>query len=207
MLLVLVFALLCLSFVESFSVLPRSPFGTCGTGALYKGFRAIDGLSLHARRRNLRRHGRSSEESEPIPMLPPAGLIQPRPISEFTSGTTPLNDSPAPHVVSPKVELQYTCNICETRNSHQMSRLAYTEGVVIAVCKHCKSKHLIADNLGWHNYDGGFAGNMNIEEYMASKGRENEVKRVSSSVFELREILGRSDGPKPTSGDDRSVMD
>jgi len=67
--------------------------------------------------------------------------------------------------------------------------LAYNKGVVIAVCKGCKTKHLIADNLGWSNVLDGFDGHTNIEDYMKSKGFENEVKRVSSSVFDLERTL------------------
>jgi hypothetical protein len=64
--------------------------------------------------------------------------------------------------------------------------IAYRKGVVIALCKGCQSKHLIADNLGWTDYKGGFEGSTsNIEEFMEEKGRSDEVNRVSPDVFEL----------------------
>jgi hypothetical protein len=82
--------------------------------------------------------------------------------------------------------------------------MAYRSGVVIAVCKGCSSKHLIADNFGWNKYAGGFDydnGEMNIEMYMANRvqeARENGlgdekvndlVKRVSRDVFNLESML------------------
>lgn len=122
--------------------------------------------------------------------------------------------------VSDKFELQYTCKICDTRNNHRVSRLgvyimfrfwlaerphlmnvtthshdrraflAYRNGVVITVCKGCDSQHLIADNLGWTDYDGGFEGDTNtIEDYFVAKGQNDAVNRVSEDVFELEKLL------------------
>jgi hypothetical protein len=51
------------------------------------------------------------------------------------------------------------------------------------------SKHLIADNLGWMQYVGGFDGNSNIEDYMNDIGRGDEVNRVSQEVFELEKLV------------------
>ena len=109
------------------------------------------------------------------------------------------------NLVSPKFQIQYTCKVCSTRNSHSVSRIAYRNGVVIAFCKgkSCEAKHLLADNLGWSNYVGGFDnGETNIETYMANKAleaRENGVvdgkeendlvKRVNQDVFDLETIL------------------
>ena len=95
-------------------------------------------------------------------------------------------------IVNDKFELQYTCKICDYRNSNRVSRIAYRNGVVICVCKGCMAKHLIADNLGWHNYIGGFEGEPDIEQYLASRGREDDVKRVSPEVFELEQLLEQS---------------
>lgn len=62
---------------------------------------------------------------------------------------------------------------------------AYREGVVIAICKGCNAKHMIADNLG----SGCMDGTSNIEEYFKTKGMEDIVNRVSSEVFELEKML------------------
>ena len=48
---------------------------------------------------------------------------------------------------------------------------------------------MIADNLGWTKYLGGFNGDSNIEEYMQTHGRADEVNRVTREVFDLEGIL------------------
>ena len=65
---------------------------------------------------------------------------------------------------------------------------AYRNGVVIAVCKGCMAKHLIADNLGWSEFiPHGEA--KNIEDYMESVGKGEEVNRVTKDVFDLETML------------------
>lgn len=94
--------------------------------------------------------------------------------------------------VGRKFELQYTCNVCDTRNQHRVSRLAYRQGVVITRCKGCDSQHLIADNLGWTDYKGGFEGEINdIEDFFASQGKKDAVNRVTQEVFDLEFLLSR----------------
>ena len=67
----------------------------------------------------------------------------------------------------------------------QHKTIAYREGVVVAICKGCKSKHLIADNLGTAGLDG----DTNIEDYFKARGMEDSVNRVTQEVFELEKIL------------------
>ena len=62
---------------------------------------------------------------------------------------------------------------------------AYTEGVVVATCKGCNSKHLIADNLG----SAGLDGDPNIEEYFKTRGMEDSINRVNREVFDLEKVL------------------
>mmetsp|Transcript_6674 Transcript_6674/g.14429 ORF Transcript_6674/g.14429 Transcript_6674/m.14429 type:complete len:263 (+) Transcript_6674:208-996(+) len=150
--------------------------------------------------------------------------------------TSPLDDKPSINnpsneisisdrhqygIVAPKFQLQYTCKVCTTRNTHSVSRKAYRQGVVIAVCKGCESKHLIADNLGWSNYIGGFdfdGGETNIEEFMKNrkeeqsmeevmtrgidewKGEEDLVMRVKPEVFDLEKVLYQSPEENVSSG-------
>jgi mitochondrial protein import protein ZIM17 len=141
--------------------------------------------ALAASRRSNRRGDEDRDiasESTGIPQLPPTSSLP----KDFD--TAKLSDKP--FVANHKFQLQYTCNICETRNYHNVSRIAYRQGVVITRCKGCDSQHLIADNLGWTDYDGGFQGNKTntIEDYFA--GDENvQVSRVSTEVFELEKIL------------------
>ncbi len=157
-----------------------------------------DGSSSRPRRRNMTGMNDENDDTETdvIPCLPPIGE------SSFTGETTHQNGEvirldgtshDVCHVGSERFELQYTCNICETRNSHKVSRMAYRNGIVITVCKGCMAKHLIADNLGWTKYLGGFNGDKNIEEFMESMGRKDEVNRVSQEVFDLEQILNVHD--------------
>ncbi len=65
--------------------------------------------------------------------------------------------------------------------------IAYREGVVITVCKGCNSKHLIADNLGWTKFAGGFTdGETNIEEFLEARGEKvSKVFELVGSVVDL----------------------
>mmetsp|Transcript_20684 Transcript_20684/g.43523 ORF Transcript_20684/g.43523 Transcript_20684/m.43523 type:complete len:266 (-) Transcript_20684:275-1072(-) len=126
------------------------------------------------------------------------------------------------NLVSPKFQLQYTCKVCSTRNTHSVTRMAYRKGVVIAMCKGCGSKHLIADNLGWSNYIGGFDfdnGERDIEAYMANREEENGgedggvekdlVMRVTKEVFDLENVLYGGGGGGSSNGEEQvlSVKD
>jgi hypothetical protein len=99
----------------------------------------------------------------------------------FSASFTPSNLT-ATTFVTPKFQLQYTCNVCETRNRVLISRIAYREGMVIAICKGCQSKHWIADNL-----DPTLHAN-NIEEFFSSQGMDDKVNRVSQDVYEVERV-------------------
>jgi hypothetical protein len=62
------------------------------------------------------------------------------------------------------------------------------------VCKGCETKHMIADHLGWTDYDGGFEGDTNtIEDFLRARGEEDVVHRVTEEVFvALEKVLGKS---------------
>jgi len=66
--------------------------------------------------------------------------------------------------IPPKLELHFTCNVCDTRSIKRFSKQAYKKGVVIVRCNGCKNNHLIADNLGWFGED------TNVEEMMKKQG-------------------------------------
>lgn len=74
---------------------------------------------------------------------------------------------------SGKMQIAFTCTVCNTRNRRQFSKISYEKGIVIVECDGCSNNHLIADNLGWFP-DTGYK---NIEEILAAKGEK--VKRIS----------------------------
>jgi hypothetical protein len=82
--------------------------------------------SLHARRRSLENGGDETGESTGIPQLPAFGA------SSFSNASTedPTGHSQSPNAdsadaafVRAKFKLSYTCNVCDTRNSHMVSRM------------------------------------------------------------------------------------
>ena len=73
------------------------------------------------------------------------------------------SEIPKPKIITPsrgsqhlqleKFLMMYTCKICGGRNAQMVSKVAYNYGMVVSSCKHCKNKHLIADNEGAAGHD------------------------------------------------------
>ena len=79
-----------------------------------------------------------------------------------------------------KFMMMYTCKICNGRNAQMVSKVAYNYGMVVSSCKHCKNKHLIADNEG--KLDMPEYGKK-IEEYL--RGRGEAIQRISVTPEDL----------------------
>ncbi|XP_066295267.1 DNL-type zinc finger protein-like isoform X2 [Branchiostoma lanceolatum] len=73
-----------------------------------------------------------------------------------------------------KMQLIYTCKVCQTRSVKVISKIGYTKGVVIVKCSGCNNNHLIADNLGWFSKE---QGRRNVAAVLA--GREDQVLEYS----------------------------
>jgi DNL zinc finger len=162
--------------------------------------------SLALRRRQ---HNHEDEELQPrpdIPQLPATGSSSRKSSDSESSRTSDAVSGT--FVGSKKFQLQYTCNICEARNLHMVSRVAYRQGVVICTCKGCGSQHLIADHLGFTNYEGGFQGEINtIEDWFSAKNdTDTSVHRVSPDVFDLEKILARDTKSGSIVGDDGNLV-
>ncbi len=121
-----------------------------------------------------------------------------------TSAESATSATPAPTTtttlnigrIQPKLELHYTCGVCELRSTKQFSRVAYEKGVVIIRCGGCESLHLISDNLGWFGED------KNIEEIMRKRGEAVERGRRDADGNILLENSNSN-----TAGDDTITTD
>ena len=117
--------------------------------------------------------------------------IDPNALSYYTS-KLPLSKISEGDAKITKMQLQYTCKVCNTRNMKIISKLAYEKGVVIVKCGECSNNHLIADNLGWWP-ELQEKGIRNIEDLLLQKGET--VKRVHAEptdrveTFENLELL------------------
>ncbi|GFT44951.1 DNL-type zinc finger protein [Nephila pilipes] len=84
--------------------------------------------------------------------------------------------------IQPKLFLAFTCKICKTRIEKNISKSAYTKGVVIVTCDGCNENHLIADNLGWFP---NLKAMRNIEDFMEAQGEK--VKRTIDDEDKIKE--------------------
>ncbi|KAI5955995.1 DNLZ [Candida theae] len=74
--------------------------------------------------------------------------------------------------------IEFTCNVCDERSAHNMSKQAYEHGTVLIQCPKCKSRHLIADHLGFIRDE-----NFNLKDYIESQG-----DKIKEQVLEFEKI-------------------
>jgi hypothetical protein len=100
----------------------------CGASA----FVSTSGCRLHAQKQCrgipfLAQNSDDEGETTGFPQLPPSSMRSRQDQQtnlDIISSESIDNIPPAPFVMNRKFELQYTCNVCETRNSHSVSRVA-----------------------------------------------------------------------------------
>jgi len=95
------------------------------------------------------------------------------PTSEFTGPSQPQE---------PRLSLTFTCTAggCGHRSSHQFTKRAYENGLVIIQCPSCKNRHLIADHIGWFKEIEGMGGYKDVEGFMKAKGEDVNRGRLSA---------------------------
>lgn len=102
----------------------------------------------------------------------------------------PRTSIPKPEILTPSAQINpsiekfmmiYTCKKCNGRNAQMVSKVAYQSGMVVSTCKHCKAKHLIADNEG--KLDMGEYGKR-IDDYLEQQGEQVQKMTVSPGDLE-----------------------
>jgi mitochondrial protein import protein ZIM17 len=99
--------------------------------------------------------------------------------SKSNAETTELSSVPLAQLEK-KMQMLYTCKVCNTRNSQTISKLAYTKGVVLVRCSGCQNNHLVADNLGWFKDS-----KTNIEDILREKGEEVRKVQIGDEIAEF----------------------
>lgn len=95
----------------------------------------------------------------------------------------------------PRYQLSFTCKVCKTPSTHNVSKQAYHKGTVLVQCPGCENRHLIADHLKIFSDK-----RITIEDILASKGTSITKKTIDVSqladALENREDLEWEEVPK-----------
>ncbi|KAG8995844.1 hypothetical protein FRB94_008732 [Tulasnella sp. JGI-2019a] len=101
------------------------------------------------------------------------GLVRPK-FAAFSTSCTRRSASAVQTSDEPRKALICTCNAqgCGHRGKYEFTQHAYERGVVIIQCPKCKTRHLIADHIGWFKETDGTDGGQlkNVEDFMRAKG-------------------------------------
>lgn len=69
-----------------------------------------------------------------------------------TDETDSSSQSQALGSLEKRLAIQFTCKVCDHRQTKTFTKHAYEKGIVIVECDGCKNRHLIADNLSWFSH-------------------------------------------------------
>ncbi len=90
---------------------------------------------------------------------------------------------------------------------HQISKIAYAEGMVISTCKNCRNHHLIADNR--QKLDFGTKFGNKIEEHLAQRGEKVQKLTISKDILKDYHLVDHNGQlslvPKTASDDEVSL--
>jgi len=89
--------------------------------------------------------------------------------------------------MSEKFGMAYTCGPCNTRNVIEVTRIAWNNGVVVATCRGCNVRHLLADSEGVLDLTNE-TNFRNVVDYMESKGES--VMALDRNDAETLDSLG-----------------
>ncbi|KAI0306014.1 DNL zinc finger-domain-containing protein [Multifurca ochricompacta] len=81
----------------------------------------------------------------------------------------------------PRLSLTFTCTAasCDTRSTHQFTKRAYERGIVLIECPGCRTRHLIADNLGWFKESTEDGKLRNVEDLLRARGESVRRGRLN----------------------------
>ena len=101
-----------------------------------------------------------------------------------------------------KFLMMYTCKMCGGRNAHMVSKVAYNHGMVVTTCRHCKNRHLIADNDQKLDNGPDNPTFQKVEDLLRSRGEKVQRMQVGSKqdLIEGRYIVEQD-------GDSINVVD
>ncbi|KAH9026350.1 DNL zinc finger-domain-containing protein [Lactarius pseudohatsudake] len=103
----------------------------------------------------------------------PSGSAPPAVTSDSQTARSGANE--------PRLSLTFTCTAanCNTRSTHQFTKRSYEKGIVLIECPGCKTRHLIADNLGWFK-DSTEEGKLrNVEDLLRARGESIRRGRLN----------------------------
>lgn len=110
---------------------------------------------------------------------PPAqGSGAPAAQAQVGGGSVPIGK------VEPRLQLTFTCTAgperekpeCGERSTHEFSKSAYENGIVLVQCPKCEARHLIADHLGWFKEITKDGKLKTLEDIMKDKGEDAITK-------------------------------
>lgn len=102
----------------------------------------------------------------------------------ITRHNTTSTSASLPNSIDKELLLQFTCNICNNRSSHNISKQAYDYGTVVVQCPSCKSRHLISDNLGFMEYNKKF----NLADYLKQHHGQSIETDPNNTVLQFNDI-------------------